>query len=76
MVPRFAVVPFAHQPPSANDVNAGWVAFGVFIGLAVALVLLWLSFRKQLRKINFDEEPGDPADRPSDRSSGRRVTPS
>ena len=72
MVARFAVFPFAHQPPNANDVNAGWVAFGVFLGLAVALVLLWLSFRKQLRKVNFEEEPPESADGSSD----RRVRPS
>jgi hypothetical protein len=44
------------KPPNPADVKAGWVAFGVFIALAVAVVLLWLSFRKQLKKIDFDEE--------------------
>jgi hypothetical protein len=44
------------KPPNPADVKAGWVAFGVFIALAVAVVLLWLSFRRQLRKIDFDEE--------------------
>jgi hypothetical protein len=72
VVAWFAVVPFAHQPPNSNDVKAGWVGFAVFIGLAVAVVLLWLSFRKQLTKINFEEEPRDPAERSSD----RKVTPS
>jgi hypothetical protein len=65
------VVPFARQPPNPDDVKTGWLGFAVFIALAVAVVLLWLSFRKQLRKINFVEEP-----RETDRSSDRRTTPS
>jgi len=44
------------KPPNPADVKAGWVAFGVFIALAVAVVLLWLSFRRQLKKIDFDED--------------------
>jgi hypothetical protein len=66
------VVPFARQPPNPDDVKTGWLGFAVFIALAVAVVLLWLSFRKQLRKINFEEEPRESADRSSDRN----VTPS
>jgi hypothetical protein len=66
------VVPFAPRPPDPNDVKTGWVGFAVFIALAVAVVLLWLSFRKQLGKINFEEEPRES----TDRSSDRNVTPS
>jgi hypothetical protein len=47
--------------PDPDDVTAGWVGFVVFIGLAVAVLLLWLSFRKQLKKIDFEEEPDEPA---------------
>jgi len=65
-VTALTVVPL-RQPPNPNDVKTGWVGFAVFLGLAVAVVLLWLSFRKQLRKINFEEEPRNPADRSSDR---------
>jgi hypothetical protein len=72
MVAWFTVVPFARQPPNPDDVKTGWVGFAVFLALAVAVVLLWLSFRKQLRKINFEEEPRESADRSSDRN----VTPS
>ena len=54
--------------PNSSDVKAGWVAFAVFIGLIVAVVLLWLSFRKQLGKIDFEEEPKD--------STDQHVTPS
>ena len=65
-------VPMARQAPDPSDVKPGWLGFGVFLALAVAVVLLWLSFRKQLRKVDFEEEPPDTADRPSD----RRATPS
>ena len=65
-------VPLARQAPDPSDVKPGWLGFGVFLALAVAVVLLWLSFRKQLRKVNFEEEPREPADRSTD----RRSTPS
>jgi hypothetical protein len=66
-------VPLARQAaPDPSAVEPGWLGFGVFLGLAVALVLLWLSFRKQLRKVNFEEEPPESADGSSD----RRVRPS
>ena len=55
MVAWFTVVPFARQPPNPDDVKTGWVGFAVFLALAVAVVLLWLSFRKQLKKVDFDE---------------------
>ena len=32
-------------------------SLGMFLALAVATVLLWLSFRRQLKKVNFEEEP-------------------
>jgi hypothetical protein len=47
--------------PNPDDVTAGWIGFVLFIGLAVAVVFLWLSFRKQLKKIDFEEEPDQPA---------------
>ena len=56
-----AAVVLATQGPDPDDVTAGWIGFLVFIGLAVAVILLWLSFRKQLKKIDFEEEPDEPA---------------
>jgi hypothetical protein len=56
-----AVVVLATKGPNPNDVKAGWVAFALFIALGVAVFLLWLSFRKQLSKIDFEEEPDEPA---------------
>ena len=46
------------KAPDPEDVKPGWLGFGVFIALAVAVVLLWLSMRKQLKKVDF-EVPGD-----------------
>ena len=40
----------ADQVPADDDVKAGWVAFWIFIGLAVAVALLGFSLAKHLRK--------------------------
>ena len=45
------------QAPDPADVKPGWLGFGMFLALAVATVLLWLSMRRQLKKVNFTEEP-------------------
>ena len=37
-------------------VGPGWVAFVVVVALCVVTVLLWLSMRKQLGKIRFEEQ--------------------
>jgi hypothetical protein len=57
-----AVVPLLVKGPDPADVKPGWLGFGMFLALAVAVVLLWLSFRKQLKKIDFEEEPDAPRD--------------
>jgi hypothetical protein len=51
------VLPLAQKPPDPADVKQGWLGFGVFLALAVAVVLLWLSLRRQLKKVNFVEQP-------------------
>jgi hypothetical protein len=51
------------KTPDPADVKQGWLGFAVFILLAVATVLLWLSMRKQLKKVDFEEDP-DPEPRP------------
>ncbi|NUR08110.1 MAG: hypothetical protein HOQ22_05380 [Nocardioidaceae bacterium] len=56
-----AVVLAEQKGPNPEDVKPGWLGFAVVLALAVAVLLLWLSFRKQLRKIDFEEEPDDPA---------------
>ena len=69
-----AFVVLASSPPPDKDVKAGWVAFGLFIALAVAVFLLWMSFRKQLKKIDFEEEPDEPA-RPEEPTQQERREP-
>ncbi|HEX6485414.1 MAG TPA: hypothetical protein VF012_01780 [Nocardioidaceae bacterium] len=69
-----AMVPLAEEIPDPNDVKPGWVGFTVVVVLMVAVVLLWLSFRKQLKKVNFEEpsengDTGTAADGPAGGSS-------
>jgi hypothetical protein len=50
-------LPLAVKAPDPADVKPGWLGLGMFLALAVATVLLWLSMRRQLRKVRFEEEP-------------------
>lgn len=55
--------------PAPEDVKAGWTALLVFVGLGVAVVVLALSFTKQLRKAQAARDAGvygDPPAAPSD----------
>lgn len=56
------LVPLVDEVPDPEDVKPGWLGFGVFLLLAAAVVLLVFSFRKQLRKVNFEEPKGDGPD--------------
>jgi hypothetical protein len=49
-------VPLAQQAPNPEDVKPGWLGFAVFLALLAAVVLLGLSLRKHLRRVNFDED--------------------
>jgi hypothetical protein len=40
-----------------NSVRPGWIALLIVLGLAVATFLLWRNMGKQMRKIDFEEEP-------------------
>ena len=51
------IVPLVDEVPDPADVKPGWLGFSVFLLLAAALVVLFFSFRKQLRKVDFEEEP-------------------
>jgi hypothetical protein len=44
--------------PAPNDVKAGWVAFAVFIGLALAVTLLGISLTRHLKKVRRNAEAG------------------
>jgi len=61
------LLPLAVKAPDPDKVKPGWLAFGIFLALFAATILLWLSFRKQLKKINFEEK--DPAAEPHPDSS-------
>ncbi len=45
-----------------STVRPGWIAFVVVLLLAIALVFLFFSMRRQFRKINIGdpEEPSEP----------------
>ncbi|MGA9746343.1 MAG: hypothetical protein WBQ50_02695 [Nocardioides sp.] len=49
----------AEEGPAPEDVKAGWLGFGVWIALAVAVVLLSFSLVKHLKRVNFEEEPDE-----------------
>ena len=60
-----AALPFlVEEGPAPEDVKAGWLGFSVWIALVVAVVILGFSLRKQLKRVDFEEEPDptDPAD--------------
>lgn len=58
--------PIAEEIPDADDVKPGWIGFTVVVLLAVAVVLLVFSFRKQLRKVDFEESGDDAGTRTED----------
>jgi hypothetical protein len=58
------LLPLAQEGPDPADVKPGWLGFGVFLLLVAAVVLLWLSFRKQLGKVNFEEKKSQPTRKP------------
>ena len=67
-----AVLPLAAKDPSPQDVNPLWYWFGIFVFLSVATVLLWLSLRKHLKRVDFPVE-GEDTKRPV---NGASPTPS
>ena len=48
----------ADPVPADNDVKAGWVAFWIFVGLAIAVALLGLSLTKHLRRARHNADLG------------------
>jgi hypothetical protein len=69
-----ALSPLVDKPPDPSEVGQGWIGFLMFLFLAVATVLLWLSFRRQLKKVNFEEEP-DPTPSRTRRQAGPGAGP-
>lgn len=65
------VVVAADEAPAPEDVKAGWVAFGVFLALAVAVAFLGWSLSRHLRKARDNADRGvfGPSDEPRSRAS-------
>jgi hypothetical protein len=61
-----AILAGADKVPAPNDVKAGWLAFAVFIALALAVAVLGFSLTRHLRKASDNAERGafDPSDEP------------
>ncbi|MBD8870431.1 hypothetical protein [Nocardioides donggukensis] len=53
------------QVPEAEDVKAGWLAFGIFLLLVLAVVVLCFSLVKQLRKAQAAKDAGVYGDQPA-----------
>jgi hypothetical protein len=53
-----SLVPGADPVPAPEDVKAGWGAFAIFIGLAVAVALLGWSLSRHLRKARDNADRG------------------
>jgi len=56
------LLPLAGQVPAPEDVKAGWVAFGIFLAMAAAVVFLGFSLRKHLKRVDFEETDGSPGE--------------
>lgn len=73
-----ALLALAVDPtPAPEDVKAGWLAFGIFIALALAVVVIGVSLTKHLRRAQANADSGafgeptanqEPKDESSDES--------
>jgi hypothetical protein len=69
------IVPMLDDVPSPSEVKPGWVAVILMVSLVLGTILLWLSMRRQLRKVTFKEAPDSP-DSPDSPDAGRDAGPS
>ena len=60
------------DPKIEENLTPGWVGAIVILGLMAVTVLLWLSMRRQFRKIRFEEEatPDEPGADARDEADG------
>ena len=65
------ILPLADPRPADSQVGPGLIGFLMFLFLAVATVLLWLSLRRHLKKVRFEEAPPLPR-----RGAGRTASSS
>jgi hypothetical protein len=59
-----------------SSVRPGWTALVVVLLLAIAMVFLYLSMRKQFRKIHIPDDAADQAEQAEDSASERPRGPS
>ena len=52
------VVAAADPVPSDKNVTAGWAAFAVFVGMALAVAVLGFSLTRHLRKARDNADKG------------------
>jgi hypothetical protein len=50
------LLPLMDSVPSPSEVKPGWIALLIVVLLGIATALLWLSMRRQINKIHFDED--------------------
>ena len=53
------LVPLLDDVPEADEVRPGGLAIVLMVSLIVATILLWLSMRRQLGKVKFDDRLDD-----------------
>lgn len=53
-----SLAPTTDNAPEPEDVKAGWTALLIFLGLALAVVVLAFSLVKQLRKAQRAKDAG------------------
>lgn len=58
VVALYGLAAFVDKTPAAKDVKAGWGAFGIFIGLALAVAFLGWSLVRHLKKAERNAEAG------------------
>ncbi|MFT4009311.1 MAG: hypothetical protein QM655_04635 [Nocardioidaceae bacterium] len=55
-----AFLPLVVHADDADNVKAGWIPLLIVLAIGAAIVFLWFSMNKQLRKIKFEEnEPAE-----------------
>jgi len=59
--------------PDKENIKAGWVAFGIFIAMAVAVGLLGWSLTRHLKKTKLNAESGVFGDTPAEQPENDQV---
>ena len=60
------------DPEIEENLTPGWIGALVILGLIVATLLLWLSMRRQFRKIRIEDDPADGGSTSADGEGGSR----